>query len=130
MMGATPVFLVPKFVAGVVWNVSAGQSVTLGVLNSLDITWNTLPIPGSPVAAGVLAVVLFDVCETYSCAPPWAVLIAIGYRSLLSPSQTRMPRPHCFKLLTHWMRSARALALASAGSNMAAKIAIIAITTS
>ena len=34
---------VPKFVAATEWNESAGQSSTLGVLNSFDITWNTLP---------------------------------------------------------------------------------------
>ena len=35
-----------KFVANVVWNESAGQTTTFGVLNSLDITWNTLPWKG------------------------------------------------------------------------------------
>src|SRR5262245_47585087 len=56
--------------------------------------------------------------------------MSIGNLSPLSPDQIRKARPHCFSLLTHWMRRARALALARAGSNMAAKIAIIAITTS
>ena len=36
----------------------------------------------------------------------------------------------CLQLLMHWMSLALALARLSAGSNMAAKIAMIAITTS
>src|SRR5260370_32816765 len=38
--------------------------------------------------------------------------------------------PTCFKLLRHWMRLALSLALARAGNNIAARIAMMAITTS
>ena len=41
-VGVPPEPKLPKFVAAVVWNESAGQRVTLAVLSSLDITWNTL----------------------------------------------------------------------------------------
>src|ERR1700743_672756 len=39
------------------------------------------------------------------------------------------PMPICFKLLRHWVCFARSLALASAGNNIAARIAMMAITT-
>src|ERR1039458_1763830 len=41
-----------------------------------------------------------------------------------------MPTPICFKLLRHAMRLALSLALASAGNNMAARMAMMARTTS
>ncbi len=43
--------------------------------------------------------------------------------------EVRKDKPTCFRLLTQLMRWARALARASAGSNMAARIAMMAITT-
>src|SRR3974377_1312216 len=39
------------------------------------------------------------------------------------------PTAICFKLLAHWMRLARSLALASAGNSIAARMAIMAMTT-
>ena len=40
------------------------------------------------------------------------------------------PKTTCFKLLKHWMRLALFLAAAKAGSNIAAKMAMMAMTTS
>src|ERR1700722_9722974 len=54
----------------------------------------------------------------------------MGYLSPLSPSQMRKARLASLRLLTQLMRCALRLAAASAGSNMAARMAMIAITTS
>src|SRR5262249_21136888 len=54
----------------------------------------------------------------------------MGYESLLSSAQVRKATPICLRLLTQLIRWARALARARAGSNIAANIAMIAITTS
>src|SRR5438105_10745522 len=40
-----------------------------------------------------------------------------------------MAKPHCLRLLAHMVLTAFALAVANAGSSMAARMAIIAITT-
>src|ERR1700753_3815136 len=40
------------------------------------------------------------------------------------------PNPTCFKLFMHWMRLAFSLAEASAGSSIAARMAMMAMTTS
>src|SRR2546423_13614182 len=53
----------------------------------------------------------------------------MGFWSLLSSAHVRIAKPICFRLLVQLMRCARALARASAGSNMAARMAMIAITT-
>src|SRR5262252_2138636 len=53
-----------------------------------------------------------------------------GKKSRLSPAYILIARPHCFKLLAHCALTAAALALLKAGSNIAARIAIIAMTTS
>src|ERR1035438_5950430 len=50
-------------------------------------------------------------------------------RSLLSPEYMVQPRSNCFMLLTHLMACARPLALAKAGSNIAARMAMMAMTT-
>src|SRR5437764_14954225 len=62
-------------------------------------------------------------------APPAAPATFIGKASPLSSAQVLKDKPTCFRLFTQLMRCARALARASAGSNMAAKMAIIAMTT-
>src|SRR5437879_6458428 len=75
----------------------------------------------APAAAGVWPIASED--------PPLAIGIVIGYWSWLSNEKVRKARPTCLRLLTQLMRCARALARASAGSNMAARMAIIAMTT-
>src|SRR5437016_253184 len=62
--------------------------------------------------------------------PPLVEETFQGYLSPLSPLQMRNASPTCFKLLTHAMRLALALAWASAGKSMPARIAMMAITTS
>src|ERR1051326_6635171 len=52
-----------------------------------------------------------------------------GKKSLLSPPYMLMAVPHCLRLLLHWARMAEALALPSAGKSIAAKMAIMAMTT-
>src|SRR5208283_4143353 len=54
----------------------------------------------------------------------------MGYLSPLSPSQRRKAMPTCLRLLTQLMRCALRLAAASAGSRSAARMAMMAITTS
>ena len=41
-----------------------------------------------------------------------------------------LAKPTCFRLFMHCVRLARSLALASAGNSMAARIAMMAMTTS
>src|SRR5436190_3767043 len=53
-----------------------------------------------------------------------------GKNSRLSPAYIVMATPHCLRLLAHRMRTARSLALLKAGKRSAARIAMIAITTS
>src|SRR3954470_10819427 len=53
-----------------------------------------------------------------------------GKNDSLSSQYKMRPMPHCRKLLMHCVVFARPLALASAGSRSAARIAMIAITTS
>src|SRR5438132_11580728 len=53
----------------------------------------------------------------------------MGFWSLLSSAHVRIAKPTCFRLFVQLLRCARALARASAGSNMAARMAIIAMTT-
>src|SRR5437899_11834688 len=53
----------------------------------------------------------------------------MGFWSLLSSAHVRIAKPTCFRLFVQLMRCARALARASAGNNMAARMAMIAITT-
>src|ERR1039458_1130320 len=53
-----------------------------------------------------------------------------GKRSPLSPAYIFTASPHCLRLLAHWICNARALALASAGNNIAARMAMMAMTTS
>src|SRR2546422_2817532 len=61
--------------------------------------------------------------------PPADEGTLIGYWSPLSSAQVRKDRPICLRLLVQLMRWARALARASAGNNMAAKMAMMAMTT-
>jgi hypothetical protein len=49
--------------------------------------------------------------------------------SLLSVVKRLKPNPSCRNWFTHWMRWALALAAARVGSSIAAKIAMMAITT-
>src|SRR5262245_15898444 len=51
-------------------------------------------------------------------------------KSLLSPGYTDQQIVSCFRLFRHCVVCARALALANAGSSIAARIEIMAITTS
>src|SRR5882672_1793869 len=51
-------------------------------------------------------------------------------KSLLSPGYIAQPSVSCFRLLTHWIWRALSLARLSAGSSMAARMAMMAITTS
>src|SRR5438874_1419347 len=64
-----------------------------------------------------------------SAEPPLMAGTCIGYWSWLSRAKVRNAKPTCLRLFTQLMRCARALARASAGSNMAARMAIIAMTT-
>ena len=48
----------------------------------------------------------------------------------MSPAYITQMMDSCLRLLTHWIDSALALALASAGNNKLARIAMIAMTTS
>ena len=50
--------------------------------------------------------------------------------ALLSPTYIPMAMPICFRLLAHWERFARSLALLNAGKSIAARMAMIAMTTS
>src|ERR1039457_4597962 len=49
--------------------------------------------------------------------------------SLLSPTYIKLPTPTCFKLLPHWARLPFSFAEASTGSNKAARMAMMAMTT-
>jgi hypothetical protein len=53
-----------------------------------------------------------------------------GKKSRLSPAYILIAKPHCLRLLAHWARIAVALALLKAGNNMAARMAMMAMTTS
>src|ERR1051325_5527053 len=53
----------------------------------------------------------------------------IGTRSLLSSVYMCQHSCNCFMLLRHWVVLALALAFASAGNNIAARIAMMAMTT-
>ena len=53
----------------------------------------------------------------------------MGNLSPLSKAQVRKAKPICLRLLTQLMRWARALARASAGNSMAARMAMMAMTT-
>src|SRR5437773_12552807 len=53
----------------------------------------------------------------------------MGYWSWLSSAHVLKANPVCLRLLVQLIRCARALARASAGNNMAARMAMIAMTT-
>jgi hypothetical protein len=63
-------------------------------------------------------------------ALPLPVKCATGRRSLLSPAYITRAVPICFILFTHEIRFARSFALDNAGRSIAARIAMIAMTTS
>src|ERR1035438_10116015 len=100
---------------------SDGQYRILGVDNSLDMHMNTMP--------ALFTVATTLLCPTYSFAPPELKVTAWGYLSPLSPSQMRKARPTCLRLLVQLIFWAFFLAAARAGRSMAARIAIIAMTT-
>src|SRR5580693_7604513 len=105
---------------------SDGQYKIFAVESSLDITWNAAPElwvveAQDPPELPPLA--------QYSLAPPAEVLTPMGNLSVLSPSQTFMAVAICFWPLVQLIFWAFFLAAASAGSNMAARIAMMAITT-
>src|SRR5690242_15990720 len=54
----------------------------------------------------------------------------MGNQSLLSPAYIAQAREDCRSWETHWVRFARSLASAKAGSSKAARMAMMAITTS
>ena len=61
----------------------------------------------------------------------WLASSPLGARRfLLSPVYMIQPVVNCFSLLMHWMPCACALALARAGSSIAARMAMMAMTTS
>src|SRR6266567_4163449 len=94
---------------------SAGQSSTLGVLNSLDMTWKwTDAIPLS----------------THSIAPPLMMETRVGYLPPLSSAQVRKARPICFRLHVQHIRDRLAPCLATAGTTSAAKMPRQAMTMS
>src|SRR6267142_7067264 len=62
--------------------------------------------------------------------PPEKRLGTHGKKSLLSPEYMITARPICFSLLKQLIPSARSFALLNAGSSMAARMAIMAMTTS
>src|SRR5258708_14656355 len=95
-----------------------------GVLNSLDMHMKK---SNTPLAVLLDAITLEPIASE---KPPLAEGTRIGKASPLSRAQVLKDNPTCFRLLVQLMRCARALARASAGSNMAAKMAIMAITTS
>src|ERR1041385_3914294 len=53
----------------------------------------------------------------------------MGFWSLLSSAHVRMANPTCLRLFVQLIRCARALARANAGKSIAARMAIIAMTT-
>src|SRR5439155_17418244 len=92
---------------------SSGQIKSFGVLNSFDITWNTLNTV--PVA-------------TVSIAPPFVIEICIGNLSPLSKAQVRKARPICLRLVTQLILGLLRPDLVSAVRTSAAKIRVIEIT--
>src|SRR6478736_7438424 len=52
-----------------------------------------------------------------------------GTKSSFSVAYMATPMPTCRKLLMHWVRKAFAFALDNAGNNIAARMAMMAITT-
>src|ERR1035437_6958784 len=104
-------------------SISAGQKRIFGVDSSFDMQRNTWyrycgPAlqPEAPPASLAAVVV-----------PPPATFM--GLLPSLSIAQVRKARPTCLRLLVQLMRWAFALARARAGSNRAAKMAMMAITT-
>src|SRR6478736_6623850 len=65
-----------------------------------------------------------------SQAQPAPGVTISGNLSRLSPAYIVVAMANCRRLFRHWMRRAFSLALANAGNNIAARIAMIAITTS
>src|ERR1017187_9736413 len=103
---------------------SAGQKRIFGVLSSLERHRNILHTPW--LAVCVLPTVL---SPTSVEAPPEAEASDIGLFPSLSIPKVRKERPTCLRLLVQLMRCALALARARAGSNKAARMAMMAITT-
>src|ERR1039458_257199 len=62
--------------------------------------------------------------------PPLKRLVTHGKKSLLSPEYMITASPICFSLLKQLIASALSFALLSAGSSMAARMAMMAMTTS
>jgi hypothetical protein len=56
--------------------------------------------------------------------------VRMGNNASFSSAYIVSESPSCFMLFVHWMRLAASLALARAGSNMPARIAMMAMTTS
>src|SRR5471030_1292709 len=104
---------------------SDGQYMIFGTESSLDMTMNTMP--GLSLVEVTLGL---PECPMYSLAPPVEEETAMGKRSPLSPLQMRMARPTCLRLLVQLILWAFFLAAASAGKSMAARMAMMAITTS
>src|ERR1051326_5492180 len=116
----------PKVVAGCRRpSDSDGQKITFGVLNSFDIDMKKSKTPRAVVGTADTVLV-----PTASEKPPLAVDTRMGKASPLSKAQVLKDNPTCLRLLVQLIRCARALARANAGSNIAARMAIMAITTS
>src|SRR5438093_6545814 len=98
---------------------SLGQTITFGVVSSLDITqkWTQFDLAFAPAL------------PRNSEDPPWLIETDIGYESPLSVAKRRNDKPTCFKLFTQEILWALALALARAGRSSPARMAMMAITT-
>src|SRR5204862_2975660 len=77
----------------------------------------------------VLLIKLNDAEATLSHVSAPRVAPEAGVLSLLTSEYMAMDRPICLRLLKHWVRRAFSRAAANAGSSMAAKMPMIAMTT-
>jgi hypothetical protein len=68
-------------------------------------------------------------CGDATTVVPGVLAPQEGKHSLLSPAYMTMPRVNCLTLDTHLIWCAFSLALAKAGSSMAARMAMMAMTT-
>src|SRR5258708_37030339 len=71
-----------------------------------------------------------SVLMSHGQAPPLPSGKFTGKLSRLSVAYIVNARPHCFRLLMQFVRLARSFAFAKAGKSIAARIAIMAMTTS
>src|SRR2546421_2281323 len=84
-------------------------------------------LPGTFLTRYLSKKVVKTLLETQGRSRPCGLF---GTLVSLSFAYIFMANPHCRRLLVHWMRKALDFAPASAGNNNAARIAMMAITTS